>query len=111
MASISSEVATGRRMKGRDGLMRALRQGRAVALRPRAWRSGDLSLLLRPAPLSLALLHLLPARERVGIAAVQRGEELLAAFELRRVSLRGVEHALALLGRRAGTACRGARCC
>src|SRR4051812_21486917 len=82
MATISSEVATGRRIKGREGLMR-----------------GDPGGELSSTFAALAFLpHAAPAFQRGGVALVQGIEEALAAFERHRVVLNLVQHAFALFG-------------
>ena len=67
MASISSEVATGRRMKGRDGLIARLPRRRCAP----------------PAALGAALLHLVPALQRGRVAAGRCCRGTLAALSAR----------------------------
>ena len=60
-----------------------------------------------PTARSALLLQLLPALQRLGLAAVEGLQEALAPLELLRVAGSSIEQALALLGR--GTGERGAR--
>src|SRR4051812_45952966 len=89
MATISSAVATGRMMNGRDGLMSSA----SGAADRRSLRAARCSPALRT-----ALLHLLPTRERVRIALVELVQERLAPRELLGVVLGAVEQTLALFG-------------
>ena len=114
IATISSDVATGRRMKGRDGLIRwasgpSLRRAGAAgaslaatgAALPTASTAGTVALA--------SLHHSLPALQRRRIALVDAIQQALAPRQLLRVVLRLFEEALALLGRRAGAGNGGGR--
>src|SRR5690606_4045481 len=99
------EVATGRRMNGRDGLMDI---PSCFALRcelawggpaRRSWAAPPLTAAFATAATATATLgHALPALQCGRVAAVERFEETLAALELFGVVLGRVKHALALLG-------------
>ena len=85
MATISSEVATGRRIKGLDGLMRGVASYRSLRWRRIAF-----------AP---PLLDHLPPGQCGRVTLVDFGQQRLAARQVFRLVLDLVQEALALLGR------------